>query len=84
MTIDTNTIVLSLLALASGYFAFGFISQKVQAKFDGISRTINEAREQNWRDTDQMMERIDELQKKVDCCMAKQVNCCKQQSSNSY
>ena len=80
MNMETKTVLMSLLAITTAYFCFGYVSQKIQGKFDGIMRTFNEHRDHTWRDHDELLERIESLEKKVECCATQQAASCKQGS----
>ena len=83
MNIDNNTLTLIGLALATTYFAYHFFKNRMDSKFAELHRSIQDAREQNWRDIDSIQQDVDNLTRRVDCC-SKQKASCANQGSVSY
>jgi hypothetical protein len=82
MNIDNNTIVFTVLSLAAAYFAFGYFKAKYEAKMRNIHVSINDVQDEMWRQREEMSNRIDRLEKSVECCSRQ--SACNRQGTQSY
>lgn len=83
MNMETNTLICVGFALATAFFAYKYVSQRMATKFANLERSIQESRDTMWRDQDDLREQIDNLTRRVDCC-SKQKSSCTNQGSVSY
>ena len=71
MTIDTNTVLMSLMALVTAYFAYGFFKAQMDTRSQRIHSKIDSVQEEMWR----MGERTDNRISALERCCAKQEKC---------
>ena len=82
MNIDNNTIVFTVLSLAAAYFAFGYFKGKYEAKMRSIHTDNNNVQDEMWRQREEMNDRIERLEKSVECCSRQ--SACNRQGTASY
>jgi len=83
MNMDNNTLTLIGLALATAYFAYHYFKNRMESKFAELHRSMQEVRDQHWREIDDIHKDVDNLTRRVDCC-SKQMASCANQGSVSY
>ena len=71
MTIDTNTVLMSLMGLITAYFAVSFVRTQLDVRSQKVTRQIDSVQEEMWR----MGERIDTRISALERCCAKQEKC---------
>ena len=71
MTIDTNTVLMSLMALVTVYFAYGFFKAQMETRSQRFQRQIDSLQEEMWRIGERTDNRISALER----CCAKQEKC---------
>ena len=71
MTIDINTVLMTVLSLTTIYFAYGFIRAQMEARSQRVFKQIDSVQEEMWRMGERMSERISNLER----CCNKQEKC---------
>jgi hypothetical protein len=71
MTIDINTVLMTVLSLTTIYFAYGFIRTQMESRSQRVAKHIDSVQEEMWR----MGERIDTRISALERCCNKQEKC---------
>jgi hypothetical protein len=61
MTIDTNTVLMTLMGAITIYFAYGFFKSRLNDKFEAVTRRIDKVEEAMWHENDRVNSRINDL-----------------------
>lgn len=71
MTIDTNTVLMTLMGAITLYFAIGFFRGRLNERFNAFSIRIDQADDAWWREHERLTQRVASLER-----------CCKEQGCN--
>ena len=75
MTIDTNTVLLTVLSVAAAFFAVAYFRSKINEKFTAIQRHHDDNMAEMFQTHDRMYRQIHDLERKVECCRNKSEKC---------
>ena len=76
MSIDTNTILFTVLSLTTLFFAGAFIRMKMNEKFTKLQRDHEDSLREVYDSQDRFYRELNSLEKKIECCrMSKQDKC---------
>jgi hypothetical protein len=65
MTIDTNTVLMTLMGAITIYFAYGFFKSRLDEKFNAFSVRLDQADDAWWREHERLTQRMASLER---CC----------------
>ena len=68
MTIDTNTVLLTVLSAAVAFFAVAYFRSKINEKFTAIQRHHDDNMAEMFQTHDRMYRQIHDLERKLECC----------------
>lgn len=71
MTIDTNTVLMTLMGAITIFFAIGFFRGRLNERFNAFSIRIDQADDAWWREHERLTQRVASLER-----------CCKEQGCN--
>lgn len=66
MTIDTNTVLMSLMALITVYFAYGFFKSRMDEKFTNMTMRLEKTEDEMWHSQERLSTRINNIEQR--CC----------------
>jgi uncharacterized coiled-coil DUF342 family protein len=75
MTIDTNTVLLTVLSAAVAFFAVAYFRSKINERFTAIQRHHDDNMAEMFQTHDRMYRQIHDLERKVECCRNKSEKC---------
>ena len=65
MTIDTNTVLMTLMGAITIFFAVGFIRGRLNERFNAFSVRLDNTEDAWWRENERLSSRINALER---CC----------------
>lgn len=63
MTIDTNTVLMTLMGAITVYFAIGFFRGRLNEKFNAFSIRLDQADDAWWREHERLTQRVASLER---------------------
>jgi hypothetical protein len=81
MTIDTNTVLMTLMGAITIFFAVGFIRGRLNERFNAFSVRLDNTEDAWWRENERLSSRINVLER---CCREQGCNMTQYPVKNHY